>query len=210
MKLSFFFFAALLITGTGQAQTNLPEISIGNQTWMQKNLDLTTYRNGDPVPLVTDNAEWNKLTTGAWCYYNNDSAKYAAVYGKLYNWYAINDPRGLAPAGWHIPNSAEWEVLCSTLGGIEIAGGKMKESGTRHWQKPNNKATNSSGFTGLPGGYRFLNGKFYDIGVSSSWWSLSAPSATDAWAYGVNYDGAAVGTDGGYKLNGFSVRCIKD
>jgi uncharacterized protein (TIGR02145 family) len=209
MKFSFFLVAAFSFIGKAQSQVNLPAVKIGSQTWTKKNLNVTTYRNGDPIPEVKDSTKWSKLTTGAWCYYNNDPAK-DAIYGKLYNWYAVNDPRGLAPAGWHLPDNNDWEELVVQLGGIEIAGGKMKEPGTIHWSTPNTGATNSSGFTGLPGGYRFLNGKFYDINYSVSWWSTSDANPKDAWAYGLSNDNEKVGTDGGYKQNGFSVRCVKD
>ena len=131
---------------------------------MDKNLDVDRYRNGDPIPKVTDPTAWVALTTGAYCYYNNDSATYAATYGKLYNWYAVNDPRGLAPAGWHIPSDAEWATIETCLGGASVAGGEMKETGTIHWQSPNTGATNSSGFTGLPGGYRNYDVVFSDVG----------------------------------------------
>ena len=176
---------------------------------MVKNLDTDHYRNGDPIPEVKDTVQWSKLTTGAWCYYNNDSA-HGKIYGKLYNWYAVNDPRGLAPAGWHIPGDKDWSILEIQLGGIDKAGGKMKETDTTHWASPNEGATNSSGFMALPGGYRYVNGKFYDLGASVSWWSAAEASVTDAWARGLSSDGESVGTDGAYKRSGFSVRCVKD
>ena len=173
MKKSVFIVVSLLYISTAWTQENPEGVKIGNQIWMQRNLDVTTYRNGDPIPMVADNTIWQKLTTGAWCYYDNDSATYAATYGKLYNWYAVIDQRGLAPAGWHIPNNEEWDVLVrKLLGGIRIAGGKMKETGTMHWLMPNSNATNSSGFTGLPGGYRYNNGKFFDMGTSGNWWKI--------------------------------------
>lgn len=210
MKESLFIVVSLLIICTARAQENFQSVKIGNQIWMQKNLDVTTYRNGDTIPMVSDNTQWQKLTTGAWCYYLNDSATYAATYGKLYNWYAVMDPRGLAPTGWHIPNNAEWNVLVNWLGRVSIAGGKMKETGTTHWLTPNIDATNSSGFTGLPGGYRYYNGKFFDMEASGNWWSTSAPTTTDAWAYGLSFESGEVGTDGAYNRSGFSVRCIRD
>src|SRR5690606_33259564 len=118
----------------------------------------------DVIPQVTDPTIWGNLTTGAWCYYNNDPAN-EIIYGKLYNWYAVNDPRGLAPVGWHIPSDSEWTILTDYLGGFEVAGGKMKETGTTHWANPNIGADNSSGFTGLPGGYRAYNSaEFNTIG----------------------------------------------
>ena len=128
-------------------------VTICNQTWTKSNLNVSKYRNGDFIPQVTDPTAWANLTTGAWCYYNDDPAN-GAVYGKLYNWHAVNDPRGLAPQGWHIPSDIELTTLTNCLGGESIAGGQMKESGFAHWLSPNTDATNSSGFTGLPGGSR--------------------------------------------------------
>jgi len=132
----------------------LSSVQIGNQTWTLKNLDVSTYRNGDPIPQVQDNTAWANLSTGAWCYYLNNTAN-GTIYGKLYNWYAVNDPRGLAPNGYHIPTDAEWTTLTTYLGGSTLAGGKMKEAGSSHWLSPNTGATNSSGFKGLPGGFRY-------------------------------------------------------
>ena len=146
-------------------------VSICDQVWMKKNLDVDHYRNGDPIPQVTDPTQWANLTTGAWCYYNNDPAN-RTTYGKIYNWYAVNDSRGLAPVGWHIPTDAEWTELENCLGGESVAGGKMKETGTTHWLSPNTGATNESGFTALPGGSRsYMNGLYYEIGQSGAWWS---------------------------------------
>ena len=123
--------------------------SIGTQIWMTRNLTVSQYRNGDIIPEVTDPAAWAALTTGAWCYYNNDPAN-GPIYGKLYNWYAVNDSRGLAPNGYHIPTTTEWTTLTNTLGGLSLAGGDLKEAGITHWSDPNTGATNNSGFTGLP------------------------------------------------------------
>ena len=151
-------------------------VKIGTQEWTKKNLDVSIYRNGDAIPEVKDPEEWSKLKTGAWCYYNNDP-KTGKIYGKLYNWYAVNDPRGLAPEGYHVPSIGEWYTLINYLGG-EVASGKMKEKGFTHSKSPNTP-TNSSGFTGLPAGYRNGNGygqsygEFYDIGSCSYWWSSS-------------------------------------
>jgi len=114
----------------------LPTIQIGTQRWQAKNHDVAFYKNGDPIPQVRDAAVWGALTTGAWCYYNNDSTL-STRYGKLYNWYAVNDARGLAPQGWHIPTDAEWTTLGTTLGGDAIAGGSLKEAGTVSWATPN-------------------------------------------------------------------------
>ena len=187
-------------------------VTICSQVWMCKNLDVSTYRNGDPIPKVTDPNTWANLTTGAYCYYNNDSAQYAAVYGKLYNWYAVNDPRGLAPLGWHVPSNGEWAALETCLGGSSVAGGKMKEAGTAHWLSPNTGATNSSGFTGLPGGFRTYFGSFDLIGGHGYWWSSTEINTTDAWhLYLPYYNGTSYRLSFGLgKLYGFSVRCLRD
>jgi len=175
---------------------------------MNKNLDVSTYRNGDPIPEVTDTAQWANLTTGAWCYYNNDPAN-GPIYGKLYNWYAVNDPRGLAPLGWHIPTDAEWTILSNCLGGESVAGGKMKS--TIGWNSPNTGATNSSGFAGLPGGYCGGDGKFYKVGLNGVWWSSSELDITYASHRFLYYLNASVGIyDDGVKSSGFSIRCIKN
>lgn len=186
-------------------------VKICDQAWMDKNLDVDRYRNGDPIPKVTDNTAWAALTTGAYCYYNNDSATYAATYGKLYNWFAVNDPRGLAPAGWHIPTDAEWTSIVTCLGGAFVAGGEMKETGTIHWQSPNYGATNSSDFTGLPGGYRSYAGGLFDyVGIYGYWWSSTSQSSQGAWARRLSYNDVDVFTNNDAKKFGFSVRCVRD
>ena len=177
---------------------------------MTKNLDVATYRNGDPIPKVTDDAAWGALTTGAYCYYNNDSATYAATYGKLYNWYAVNDPRGLAPEGWHIPTDFDWTTLENCLGGASVAGGAMKETGTIHWTTPNIGATNISGWAGLPGGYRFNNGTFNFVGIGGYWWSATESDATGALFRFLLYNNGDLNSINFSKQIGFSVRCLRD
>ena len=184
-------------------------VTIGNQQWMRENLDVLTYRNGDIIPQVTDPTAWAALTTGAWCYYNNDVAN-GAIYGKLYNWYAVNDPRGLAPTGWHVPSDAEWTTLETTLGGAAVAGGKMKTTGTTSWTTPNTGATNESGFAGLPGGYRNYNGSFFSVGSSGYWWSSSENGTVDAWYRYLGYNVGGITRSNDYKLSGCSVRCLRD
>lgn len=190
---------------------NLSGVRICNQVWMKKNLDVAKYRNGDPIPKITDPLVWSKLTTGAYCYYNNDSVKYAATYGKLYNWYAINDPRGLAPAGWHIPGIEEWTALETCLTDDKNpVGGSLKETGTSNWLVPNNGATNSSGFKGLPGGFRDFNGMFFFVKNFGYWWSSTGYYNSYAWVRSLNYFDELIGRDGYKQQNGFSVRCIRD
>lgn len=182
-------------------------VTIGTQVWMKENLDVATYRNGDAIPQVTDSVQWANLTTGAWCYYNNN-ADTGAIYGKLYNWYAVNDPRGLAPAGWHVPGDAEWTTLTDFLGGYSVAGGKMKEIGTIHWQAPNAEATNSSGFAGLPGGVRDEDGAFNYIGNYGFWWSSTESNTTGAWNHLLYYYSGNMYRSKYYKRLGLSVRCL--
>jgi uncharacterized protein (TIGR02145 family) len=185
------------------------DIVICSQHWMTKNLKVTTYKNGDPIPQVTDPAQWANLTTGAWCYYNNDPAT-ASVYGKLYNWYAVNDPRGLAPAGWHLPSVAELTTLSTCLGGDAVSGGALKEAGTVHWVAPNTGATNSSGFKALPGGNRYDNGSFYDAGYAGCWWTIT-PSVTGyAYYMYLTFDSEYMSKPNAAKTDAFSVRCLRN
>jgi uncharacterized protein (TIGR02145 family) len=194
-------------------------VTIGTQTWTTKNLDVATYSDGTVIPQVTDPTAWTALTTGAWCYYNNDSAT-GTTYGKLYNWYAVagihdTDPntpnKKLAPTGYHIPSDAEWTTLTTYLGGEEVAGGKMKETGTSLWNFPNQDATNSSGFTGLPGGYRVYDGCCFEtIGYGGFWWSSSEDGTTNAWSRYLDYYGGFALSFNYNKLSGFSVRCLRD
>jgi len=190
---------------TGMSQS----VSIDKQQWMSKNLDVAFYRNGDPIPQVTDPTAWEGLTTGAWCYYENDS-KQGTKYAKLYNWYAVNDPRGLAPQGWHIPSDAEWTTLETTLGGSEVAGGKMKEPGTLNWRTPNTEATNSSGWAGLPGGFRNSDGPFGSLRSYGSWWSSTESSARSAWGRNLLWAFGSINRGDYGKQSGFSVRCLMD
>ena len=209
MKYSFIILATLWFNCIALAQVNPPAIKIGNQTWMKKNLNLTTYRNGDPIPEVKDSIEWANSTTGAWCHYNNDPAN-DAIYGKLYNWYAVNDPRGLAPLGWHIASDEEWIMLTAYLGGNDKAGTKLKEAGTKHWTSTEGISTNSSGFTGLPGGSRVEDGTFDEMGETAYWWTSTESETNGAWyRYILGWDGA-VHREAPYKQDGFSIRCMKD
>ncbi|MFY7733742.1 MAG: FISUMP domain-containing protein [Bacteroidia bacterium] len=232
---------------------NYKTVSIGSQVWMTKNLDVETFRNGDPIPHAKTEEEWKKAAENkqpAWCYYDNDPAN-GAKYGKLYNWYAVNDPRGLAPAGYHVPSDAEWEILENHLGGDEVAGKKMKSksgwesyeediycSNCKNWNNEyrrkracdvckdtrvigkkmvSGNGTNSSGFSGLPGGYRNYNGTFYDIGTNGYWWSSTEEVCKMcSWDSGVS--GCRTLTSDIRRWNptlnnkekGLSVRCLRD
>jgi uncharacterized protein (TIGR02145 family) len=196
-------------------------VTIGTQVWMKENLKTTHYRNGDAIPNVTDQTAWIGLSTGACCNYNNDAAN-AAVYGRLYNWYTASDSRNVCPIGWHVPTDNDWLTLALSqdqnaywdLGfGHEsnVAGGKMKEAGSAHWLSPNTGASNSSGFTALPGGQRsFSDGIFSSIGGGANWWTATKYDATHAFGHSVNHDGADIYRFYHFLNYGFSIRCIKD
>ena len=198
------------------------QVTIGSQNWTDKNLDVATYSDGTLIPEVQDPQQWANLTTGAWCYSNDKT------YGKLYNWYAVagiwneasktdeTQRKKLAPTDYHIPSDDEWNTLINYLGGYNqpsVAGGKMKETGTSHWNFPNSDATNSTGFTALPGGYRNVNdGNFYNIGFLGYFWSASDSInyLTDAWYRVLNYAGGNIVSNLTSKPNGLSVRCVSD
>lgn len=198
-----------------QTSDSIIEVKIGAQVWMSKNLDVEKFRNGDPIPEVKTDDEWEaagKNGQPACCYYENDPAN-GEKYGRLYNWYAVNDPRGLAPVDYHIPTDAEWTILTTNLGGPVMAVGKMRS--TSGWERDDGEGSNSSGFSGLPGGIRNYNGKFARRGFSGYWWSISEGNRGDAWVRCLSlWD-----KRGKRRLplrffapkkQGYSVRCIKD
>ena len=193
-------------------QTVNQAITIGTQVWMIKNLDVDHYRNGDSIPEVRDSATWANLTTGAWCYYHN-SDSLGAIYGKLYNWYAVNDLQGLAPTGRHVPSYSEWTILSTFLGSDSISNEALKEAGTAHWFFEG--GTNSSGFTALPGGFRNFNGSFDDItdflGIYGAWWSSTENDDSDALLRIITISSyPTLNMPYGSKEDGCSVRCLKD
>ena len=182
--------------------------AIGAQVWTTQNLNVSTYRDGTPIPKVEDNATWFSLTYGAYCYYNNDSATYASIYGKLYNWYAVNDNThgGLAPAGYKIPTDDDWTTLTNTLGAN--AGTQMKS--TTGWNSDGN-GTNTFGFAGLPGGSRISNGAFGGVGDYGYWWSSTEDNTTLIYAWGRYLNSNSFVTSNIFKKTyGFSVRCLRD
>jgi uncharacterized protein (TIGR02145 family) len=186
-------------------------VTIGSQVWMKENLKVTHYRNGDSIPNITDNTLWCNLTSGAYCNYGNTNT-YVNSYGRLYNWHAVKDSRNICPVGWHIPTYNDWVKLSDYLGDNDA--GKMKESGTSHWESPNSGANNSSGFTGLPGGSRggiIENGSFMNIGEHGVWWSVTESNDYDAYYWYMSYSTVS-GYLGniGIKEHGYSVRCVKD
>jgi uncharacterized protein (TIGR02145 family) len=203
---------------------NTIEVMIGTQQWKTQNLNVEVYADGTVIPQVTDPSAWLNLTTGAWCWYNNDAAN-GAIYGKLYNWYAAagiwntasltdaTQRKNICPVGWHVPSDAEWTTLANSLGGLSVAGGKMKFIGSTLWANPNTGATNESGFTGLPGGLLAVTEnfrEFFDVGIQGFLWSSNEENTEDAYYSQLisNYESIILGYQP--KKWGSSVRCIKN
>jgi uncharacterized protein (TIGR02145 family) len=189
-------------------------VLIGTQCWTKENLKTSRYRNGGLIPNVTDGTAWINLTTGAWSYYNNDVSN-NAIYGKLYNWYTtLGDT--LCPTGWGVPTDAEWTILTTYLGGESVAGGKMKSVGTAYWNTPNTGATNESGFSALPGGYRnnfggSFSGSFSNIRIDAFFWSATENVSSHAWLRNLFNDYGDVDRNHDFnKSVGASVRCLRD
>jgi uncharacterized protein (TIGR02145 family) len=189
-------------------------VRIGEQWWTTDNLKVMRYRNGDAIPNVTDNTNWASLTTGAYCDYDNNPS-HASTYGHLFNWYAVNDSRNIAPSGWHVPSDGEWQILVDYLGGDGVAGDKMKETGTTHWQSPDTGATNESGFSSLPGGYRDPSGLFtgthhFEMGQIAIYYSSTEKNINEAWNRYLIWELSGVGYQSSWKGEGYSIRLVKD
>jgi uncharacterized protein (TIGR02145 family) len=187
-------------------------VKIGQQCWTQSNLKVRKYRNGDNIPTGLSDGQWSTTSSGAYAIYNNDTVN-DTLYGKLYNWYAVNDSRGLCPTGWHVPSDAEWTTLTDFLGGTPEAAGKMKSTATQPtpaggWYSPNTDATNSSGFDGLPGGYRDSTGAFLAEKYTAYWWV--SDDFASALFRSVHYNSSVVDSHRSEKEMGFSVRCLRD
>jgi uncharacterized protein (TIGR02145 family) len=193
-----------------QGGTKLKSVKIGQQDWMAENLDTGHFRNGDPIPEARTAVEWEtagKQGRPAWCYYEHDPEN-GRKYGRLYNWYAVVDVRGLAPAGWHIPSAEEWDQLAEQFGGRRVAGKQLKY--TEEWACGGN-GTNQSGFTGLPGGIRTDKGGFEYMGQYGYWWSGTEFNSLYAYYRYLYYHGSNLFRYVNYfKGSGFSVRCVRD
>ncbi|MEI8032806.1 MAG: fibrobacter succinogenes major paralogous domain-containing protein [Chlorobiaceae bacterium] len=188
-------------------------VVIGRQVWMKENLNVSRYRNGDRIRYAKTNKEWldaGAKGEGAWCYYGNDPAN-AKKYGKMYNYFAVKDPRGLAPSGWHVPTAEEWQSIVKNLGGESVAGGKMKSTEPGAWKYPNHDATNSSNFNAQPGGFRGMTDLEYKFaGENAYFWSSSEFSATQAWCALLHFEHPSVIFTAEEKFEGSSVRCVRD
>lgn len=184
-------------------------LEINTQLWMVENLKTTKLNDGTTlVPNVTEDLAWNALITPGYCWYDNDIA-HRDTYGALYNWHTINTGN-LCPLGWHVPNDIEWTSLTTYLGGLSVAGGKLKESGMTHWTSFNIAATNESGFTALPGGIRDYGGAFSSLHENGIWWSSTEVDEMKAWNRHLNSSHSAVNRGSDNKKYGLSVRCVKD
>lgn len=194
-------------------------VVIGNQTWMAEDLKTTKFKDGSVIPNVANDNEWITLAAPGMCWYDNNPAN-KEIYGGMYNWYAANNSK-LCPTGWHVPSDNEWKQLEMNIGMTQTEadetgfrgtdeGGKLKEKGTTHWEAPNTGATNETGFTGLPGGYRNKYGSFGYIGKEVYWWSSTAESDTDGWERGLVTNASTIDRIGSKKIDGFYIRCIKD
>lgn len=183
-------------------------VTIGTQVWLMENFKGTHFLNGDPIPNITDQSQWEAATSPAYCYYNND-IKNADTYGALYNWYVTTDPRGLI-SGYHAPSYEEWRVITDYLGGEMNAGGAMKEVGFDHWIQPNVGATNSSGFTGLPSGAR--GDKFSNLGDAVIFWSSSNffGMTNVACTVDLGENSATIRHAGNSGFKGFSIRLVEN
>ncbi|MDT8400759.1 MAG: fibrobacter succinogenes major paralogous domain-containing protein [Bacteroidales bacterium] len=187
-------------------------VIIGDQVWMQENLKVTKLNNGTQIPLVEDNDTWLHTDDPGHSWYDNDEDTYGDTYGAFYNWYTVNTGK-LCPDGWHVPSDEEWTALTDFLGGEDVAGGKLKEAGIEHWDSPNTDATNETGFTGLPGGYRSNGGQYYSMGWTGNWWtSTIVDDGWDTFVYSrrLRADLNSVYRSYSNKNFGRYVRCIKD
>jgi uncharacterized protein (TIGR02145 family) len=183
-------------------------IAIGTQVWMAENLRTTKFNNGDQIQNIADDNQWVNTTNAAWTYYDNFSL-YENPYGKLYNYYAVTDSRYICPMGWHVPIDAEWTFLTNYLGGLSIAGGKMKSTGITYWNTPNEGATNESGFSGLPSGLRSFT--FYDIGTNARFWSATISGGGSVIIRRLYKDYKTIGREfESSEYTGLSIRCLND
>jgi uncharacterized protein (TIGR02145 family) len=185
-------------------------VTIGSQTWLTENLRATKYANGENIPNILNNDDWQNATFGAWCYFENIS-EFEVPYGKLYNWLAVTDNRNVCPAGWHVPTDAEWQTLITFLGGSDFAGNQLKEEGTAHWSPSNDLASNSSGFTALPGGAKSaLPGFSYPIQSLGLFWSVTPADGDNAYGYYLFDSYQSINKQEYLKQSGLTVRCLRD
>jgi uncharacterized protein (TIGR02145 family) len=201
----------LIVIDQDQDSISYSSVNIGTQEWMTYNLKVRRYQNVEKI-LTTTPVSLNLTAEHApkyhWAYDGDE--KNVDTYGRLYTWYAVTDPRKLCPRGWHVPSDEEWTNLISleAMGGEDVGGGKLKETGTMHWSEPNTGATNETGFTALPGGYRFHYGRFRDAGFNGFWWSSTESSDSTAYGWGMTSSSGRLSRFNFDKRDGLAVRCI--
>jgi uncharacterized protein (TIGR02145 family) len=215
---------ATLIDADGNVYRSL---TIGTQVWMVENMKTTKYNDGTPIPIVTNNGDWENLTTGAYCWYDNNAATYKDTYGALYNWYAVSTGK-LCPTDWHVPSDAEWTLVeayliannynydgttsgnkyAKSLCGTTLWGLSIIEGAAGNTDFPSYR--NKTGYTALPSGDRYSDGTFHTIGFAGYWWTATEFSATDGWYRSIGYNNSDVARGNFSKKDGFSIRCIKD
>jgi len=183
-------------------------VKIGSQVWMTENLKVTRYRNGDVIDSASDNDKWSYFIKGAWCNFRNISHN-DSVYGKLYNWYAVNDKRGLCPKGWHVSTNEDWTKLISITGGRNVSAGSLKSLSSL-WDTPNGGATNATGFSAIPGGVRNFYGRFYSVGTFAFFWTSTTANKGTAHYYRLSCYEPKIIADDVLFGTGFSCRCVKD
>jgi len=184
-------------------------VSIGKQVWLGENLRVKHFQNGEPIPNIMPKPQWRSLKSAALCHLDNDSSN-TVISGCLYNWYAAEDKRNICPKGWHVPSDEEWFQLTGFLGGEVVAGGKLKEQGTVHWSAPNTGATNETGFSALPVGYRSNTGSYYWLDTYSFYWTSTSYSESFAFCRFLQNDSEELNRIENSNTFGFSVRCIKN
>jgi uncharacterized protein (TIGR02145 family) len=185
-------------------------ITIGAQVWMAENLRVTRYRDGTAISTESGKTKWSNLILGAYCLPESESTAGIETFGLLYNFNAVNDARGLSPEGWHVPTAEEWRTLIDYLGGVEQAGGRMRETSSGLWRTSIPGSTNESRFSAVPAGGRGRLGSATDVGYFATWWSSTSFDSTYAWHWGLYPDKNSIRSNPGHKSSGFSVRCIKD
>jgi uncharacterized protein (TIGR02145 family) len=188
-------------------EEQIPYVVIGNQIWMAHNLDVSHYQNGDPIILLEPDEYWRQTTEGAWCFYENDSLSHGK-FGKLYNWYAISDPRGICPKGWRVPSKKDWMELINFTGGDSLAGGKLKN--TVLWDRLHEEAEDAFSFGAIPSGYRLTSGEFMNQGIITVYWTSDKADQNNAWDIFLISKSPIAGISQTGAEHGFSCRCIKE
>lgn len=209
--------ALFLLSGKVNSQVKMKDgdgneygtVLVGSTYWIDQNLKSSKYANGDIITNVDDNTAWSQLNTGAWSYYNKSSLN-GSTYGKLYNWYAVDDSRGVCPTGWRVPTNTDWNNLGKALGGDTLVGGKLKQTGTTLWSSPNTAATNQIGFNALPSGYRGNMGAYGSLASNAYFWVRESYNGTEAVGRNITSNSKALFTEHNNKLNGFAIRCVKE